>query len=385
MADFYSKIKSIFTDTPLLSMRTVYIIWILGFIFRFIASLTHQEYIDYAEFRLPIAKALAGGDLLYRDYPYNHMPIYPYISGFMYTISPKEPVILSMFIRLPMTIADSLVPFAIYLLLKSMNQERIGQWASMIYAINPISIYEIALSHWDGMAVLFALLGLTAIIKNKMEVAGVFAAIGFMVKQFPLAIILVGILHTKNLKRSLRMIISSVFVILLILGPFLIICPTDFINGIFSHKVYLGTEGEGIIVGSVASIFQYLPEPWGRVLWGILFGLALLIPMLKVRQENILQFTGLLFVLLSIFVYVTHRQMIVWCLPFLFILLVQKWDRAWIPVLLLGIGYWIRLIKPPFYFGIIVLIAGIWLYYLFYQDLNEIYNRESKRSEQYKK
>jgi uncharacterized membrane protein len=380
MSDFYLKIKTFFNDTPLLSMKTVYIIWILGFVFRFIASLTHQEYIDYAEFRLPIAKALAEGELLYRDYPYNHMPIYPYISGFMYLISPKEPVILSMFIRLPMTIADSLVPFAIYLLMKSMNQAKIGQWASIIYAINPISIYEIGLSHWDGMATLFALLGLTAILKNKMEMAGIFAGIGFLVKQFPLAILLVGVLHTKDLKKSFRMIICSFFVVILILGPFLIICPTDFINGIFSHKVYLGTEGEGIIVGTVASIFQYMGEPWGRILWGILFGAALLIPMVKVKQENILPFTGILFILLSVFVYVTHRQMLLWSLPFVFILLVQNWKRTWVPVILLGIGYWIRLIKPAWYFGIIVLIAGIWLYYLFYQDLNEIYIRESKKS-----
>lgn len=373
MLKIWQRIRSIFEKTPSSLVAIVLLVWIIGFILRFIISFTNQIYTDYAEYRLPIAKALASGRFLYLDVYYDHMPVYPYLSAFMYWLSPKDPIIVSVFIRFPMVLFDSLVPLAILLLMKSIRQLKIGIWASMLYAINPISIIEISHSHWDGMATFFVLIGLTAIINNQVNRAGAYAGLGFTIKQFPLLILLFGALYTRNMKKILRMIVFAVLVTVFVLGIFLILCPNEFITGIFHNPIHKGGGSKNIIVGTVASVFDNLGVPNGKIVWGILFALAFLVPMWKVRPETILPFAGLTFVLLSIFVYVTHRHMLIWLLPFVLILLIKNWRAALAPIILLGYGYWIRLVKPDWYWGLPLLFAGIWLYILFYIEINEAY------------
>ena len=367
----YQKLKSLFGKTPEKTIKLVLLVWLIGFVLRLIFSFTNRGYIDYWEFRLPIARGLAEGGLLYRDVPYNHMPIYPYLSAIMYLISPNDPVLTSAFIRFPMVVFDSLVPLGIVILMRSLKQVKVGIWASAIYALNPISIYEIGLSHWDGIATFFVLIGLAAIINGKMERAGLYAGLGFTIKQFPLSLLLFGALYTRKISKTLRMTIISAVVILAILATFLIICPEEFFNGVFNHPVHQGTGSDEVLIGTVSGMFNKIGLESGKLIWGLLFGLALLVPMLKVSPERILPFCGLTFVMLSIFFYVTHRQMIVWLLPFVFILLVTRWRVALIPTIFLAFGYLIRVTKPHWAWGFLVLIAGVWFYILFYIELND--------------
>ena len=69
----------------------------------------------------------------------------------------------------------------------------------------------------------------------------------------------------------------------------------------------------------------------------------------------------------------THRQLIVWALPFFITITLDR--IAYIPFLLICVGYAIRIIKPDWYFGLIHLGVGVWYYVAFYQEL--IRNREN--------
>lgn len=365
----YRKLRSLFEDTPERILKIVIVVWSIGFLLRLLISFTNQGYTDYADFRLPIARSLAEGELLYRDVPYNHMPVYPYLSAFMYLISPDDPVITSAFIRFPMVLFDSLVPLGIVMLMRSLHQVRIGIWASVIYALNPISIYEIGLSHWDGMASFFVIAGLAAIINDRMERTGFLAGLGFTIKQFPLVILLFGTLYTRNIKKIGRMILFSAVITAIIIGPFLVLCPIDFLDGILGHSVHSGTGSQKVLVGTVAGVFENIGVPYGKPIWAVLFTVALIVPMFRVKPHNIVSFAGLTFVMLSIFFYVTHRQMIVWLLPFVFILVAKDWRISLVPALLLGLGYLIRVIKPDWYWGIVILISGVWFYIIYYWRL----------------
>ncbi|NOQ54660.1 MAG: hypothetical protein GQ558_08670, partial [Thermoplasmata archaeon] len=50
------------------------------------ATFGQTDTYDWNAYRLPIAEQLSQGEMLYRDVPYNHMPIYPYYTGFAYLL-----------------------------------------------------------------------------------------------------------------------------------------------------------------------------------------------------------------------------------------------------------------------------------------------------------
>ena len=72
-------------------------------------------------------------------------------------------------------------------------------------------------------------------------------------------------------------------------------------------------------------------------------------------------------VVMAFFTYTTHRQLIVWALPLMTIYSVDK-KQYW-PLLIVLIGYLIRIIKPDWYFGLVHLGIGGWYYWQFFKSL----------------
>ena len=61
-------------------------------------------------------------------------------------------------------------------------------------------------------------------------------------------------------------------------------------------------------------------------------------------------------VVLAYFTYATHRQLVVWALPFMIVFSLER--KSYFPLVLVALGYAIRVAKPDWYFGIVHLAAG---------------------------
>lgn len=87
-------------------------------------------------------------------------------------------------------------------------------------------------------------------------------------------------------------------------------------------------------------------------------------------------------VTLAFFTFVTHRQLLVWCMPFVILITLDR--KAFIPFALLFVGYAIRIIKPDWYFGFIHLGVGVWYYQALYKKMISINAELDQSSEESK-
>ncbi len=358
-----NRFKQTFIDLP----DKVLWIWGAGFIARLISSSFAVSAHDYVKNRLPISDCITtSGQWLYCDCRSDHTPLYPYLTALMNWLSPDVAVIKAMMINLPLTIGDALIPVAIFLLLKRYGKESLGITASLFYALNPLPIIEVGLSHWDGITTLCLLASLIYMHDNKLKIAGVFAGLGTLLKQFPLAILLVA-LTKEGFRRAFVMGLVTVVVILLGFLPFLLNCPETFIDNIFNHPLWKGTSSVKVGIGTIKDVFRVVSMPYPKLVWLILFAALVGIPAFRSNKNNYFFYTGLIMVTLAYFTYVTHRQLIVWALPFMTILCVDKKTLWALGVVLLG--YAIRILKPDWYFGLIHLGIGGWFYWQFLKEM----------------
>ena len=107
--------------------------------------------------------------------------------------------------------------------------------------------------------------------------------------------------------------------------------------------------------------------PFPKLIWFVIFISLIGIPAFKSNKNNYFYYTGLLMITLAYFTYVTHRQLIVWALPFMTILCVEKKTHWALGVVILG--YVIRILKPDWYFGLIHLGIGGWFYWQFLKEM----------------
>ena len=86
--------------------------------------------------------------------------------------------------------------------------------AAAIYALNPISIYEVRLAHWDGLTALGMLAGLYALAAGRTKVSGVLSGLGALLKQFPLVLLPIAALKERNFRTIAWMTaVASVIVV----------------------------------------------------------------------------------------------------------------------------------------------------------------------------
>jgi len=347
--------------------------WTAGVILRLIAinlaSFIPELAPDFIYYRLPIAECILSERWLYCGCTYNHTPLYPYLAAVMLWLAGDIESLQVFLINLPLAIGDALVPVVIFLLFRKVKNEKHAFTCSAIYALNPISLVEVAISHWDGFTLLFLMLGLLAIERQQTFKVGVFTGLGFLLKQFPLGLFPVFLLKTRSIKSTLRMGIVAAVVIFTVFSPFLINCSVTFIENLLSHPLWQGAASEAVGIGTLKNIFNHIGLPHPKVFWVIIFLTLLGIPSLKMSEKNYVYYAGILMVTLAFFTYVTHRQLLIWCMPFIILITIEK--RAYIPFMLLFAGYAIRIIKPDWYFGLIHLGVGVWYYITLYNELIE--------------
>ncbi|MHA1910422.1 MAG: glycosyltransferase 87 family protein [Candidatus Kariarchaeaceae archaeon] len=319
-------------------------IWFIGILARTIATLFNISYIDYQHFRLPIAKRIASGEPPYVPITSeslsvnNHMPIYPYIAALMYLLSfPLDSATFTAFmIKLPLAIADGLIPIVLFQIAKQLDRERVGVFCSVLYALNPMTMQEVSYSHWDGFANLFILLALLFLLKNQPYLVGLAISIGFFMKQFPLFFLgVVFVYWIKDIRKLFKVALSfsafGTILLIFILAPYGTPLMVMF-DSITYHPIYQGETqvdaGEEktpsgfaqVAIKGLRFLFGGDYDTW-KIIWIILLGLMLLFPLylylVNPSEEAIIQVTIVQILLLSIFFVSIHDQFFIWIIPLL--------------------------------------------------------------------
>jgi len=183
---------------------------------------------------------------------------------------------------------------------------------------------------------------------------------GVLLKQFPLAIVYISFAKDRNFLKTLLLGSIAVGIVLLGFSPFLMKCPETFLTNLSGHPLWKGAASSGVGLGTVKDIFENLGIPQAKIVWLALFIPLLGVPFFKANRENNFYFTGLVMTTLAWFTYVTHRQLLIWVMPFLIVHAVEK-KNYW-PLGLVAVGYAMRIIKPEWYFGFFYLGLGVWYY-----------------------
>ncbi len=346
------------------------LIWVAGLILRLVAINFAGTAPDFVDYRLPIAQCILDETWLYCNCSYNHTPFYPYLAAFLLWIAGDVEFLQVLLINLPLGVGDSLVPIAIFVLFSRFLNEKIATTSSIIYAFNPISFVEVGISHWDGFTLLFLMLGLIAMEQNKPMKVGLWTGLGFLLKQFPLGLFPVFLLKTRSIKLTFLMGIAALAVILSMFLPFILNCPGTFVENLLNHPLWAGTASEEVGIGTLKNLFEHVGLPYPKIIWGILFLALLGFPSLKANKHNYVYYAGILMVTLAFFTFVTHRQLLVWCMPFVILITLER--KAYLPFFLLFVGYAIRIIKPDWYFGLIHLGVGVWYYVALFKRMTQV-------------
>lgn len=342
------------------------IFW-LGLAARLVGICFGAKATDFEFYRLPIAECIASGSWLYCDCVYNHTPFYPYLSGLMFLLASGNEFLQLFLINLPLAVGDSIIVLVFFVLLVKLEKEKIAFTAAVIYAFNPISLIEVSISHWDGFTSLFLLLALISIADGKTKIAGIWAGLGVLLKQFPIVIIPIYFLKEKKFGSTTILSLIIAAIVLAAFAPFLFNCPGTFFQGLTGHPLWVGAASEKVGIGTIKNVFDHFGVGFPKLVWLVLFLFLLVLPSLKTNRNNYIYFAGIILVTLAFFTFVTHRQLIVWCLPFLIMLTLEK--KSWDPFYLLFAGYVIRILKPDWYFGFVHLGVGVWFYIAFYREL----------------
>jgi len=372
----YSKILG--TDLP----KKLLYFWLGGLVARLIAINFAGVAPDYTGYRLPIAQCINEEVWLYCECTYNHTPFYPYLSAALFWLAGSSEFLQVFFINLPLGIGDALVPVALYLLFVRIKDQNFAFKLSAIYALNPISLIEVAISHWDGFTLLFLILGLLAMDKKQNLKVGLWTGLGFLLKQFPLGLLPVFLFKTKKLGASIIVGIVTLLVIVGVFLPFIWHCPETFVENLLSHPLWQGASSEEVGIGTLKNVFDHLSVPYSKIVWGVIFLALLVVPSIKANNKNYIYYAGILMVTLAFFTFVTHRQLLIWCMPFVVLITLER--KAYIPFVLLFVGYAIRIIKPDWYFGFIHLGVGVWYYWALFQKMLSINADPDQMSERSK-
>jgi 4-amino-4-deoxy-L-arabinose transferase-like glycosyltransferase len=297
---------------------------------------------------------------LYCDCRCDHTPLYPYLAALMFRLSPDGGWLRAMFLTFPAALGDAAIALALFALVRRFGDEKLGFAAAVLYALNPISIYEIRLAHWDGLTTFVLLASVYALGSARLKTSGVLVGIGALLKQFPLALLPLAALKERNLRKAVTT--SALAGVVLAAGflPFLLACPAKLVQNLTSHPLWQGSAPSGVGVGTVQQVFEKLGVPQPRVVWLVGFLALLGFAALRSKRLTLFELTGVVLVVLAYFTYATHRQLVVWALPFMIVFSLER--KTYIPLALAFAGYAIRLFKPAWYFGFVHLFAGAWFY-----------------------
>ncbi len=175
------------------------------------------------------------GQLPYRDfYGGNKPPLYEFMLFLMGGI--LTPGALQF--RMVFSIFDALIPVALFYICINRYDGRFGLASAMTYALFPVSIITVGLSgHYDSVVVLFSLVSILFLFRNRPNISGLSLGVAFALKIFP-AVLLPFFLSTlKTWKARILYVILFALPTLIADGVLYLISPQAF-------SAYLSEESE---------------------------------------------------------------------------------------------------------------------------------------------
>ena len=242
-----------FYPSKISEKKIVLLVLLLAFILRLYLSSFDGYKIDMGTFKAWSLGVVNFGipafySKMWCDYP----PFYIYILGvigFIYKslLSTFPAVFFTILIKIPANIADVLISYVLYKVLRNEANVKIALFGMMFYAFNPALIYNAAVwGQVDAVSTLFIFLSILFIFYKKPELSCVFLTIAILTKQicaimFPLIAFLVIKKYKNDIRRIASSAVLSILTFLAIVLPFFHKNPSKIISvyiGAYDHYKY---------------------------------------------------------------------------------------------------------------------------------------------------
>ncbi|MBR9678260.1 MAG: hypothetical protein GOU97_03155 [Nanoarchaeota archaeon] len=252
-----------------------------------------------------VAKQIAQGKVLYKDFFFAHPPIQPLLISL--TLSLTGPEIWSAKI-LPL-MSSTITVILLYLVTKKIYGQKTGIIASIILILSPEWLAYSTISHGFYTALMFALAGLYASQKKHYKLAGAFLSLAFLTRVSIILIFPILLLYEKKILKSVKafIILTTLSVILIqvltqsfISQNFLYHFSTKFAEpNIFSWQFWsMGFFFLGLTV--VASFFSFKQKKeFLKSVLPFLLSLIILLTFWRTFYYYMIPFTTLLYPALS--------------------------------------------------------------------------------------
>ena len=208
------------------------------------------------------SKTILEGGVLYRD---------------VYT---ENPPLIQYLLVLPYAAGGSILSYQIYFsafnILSAIliykfpltEDKKLEFYASLLFITNPLTAIVAILKVTDEpVSVFFFLLPIYFLLKNRLRLASLFLAIGFLVKFFPILLLPILLKEEKKwVERLILLGITSVTIALIYL-PFYLIAPDEVMHPIRRYFINQKVEGSGLYTIIVHDADISLPDITKRLLF----------------------------------------------------------------------------------------------------------------------
>jgi Gpi18-like mannosyltransferase len=206
--------------------------------------LLHPTFSDES-FYFNVGKQIINGKFPYKDFFFAHPPLQIYVLAFLFKIFGTSFLVGKL---LSLT-TSTLSVLLIYLILKELYDKKSGFLATLIFLVTPafLSFSTIGYGMWE--AVLFVLLSIYLIIKNKLNFAGLSFLIAILFRYIallylPFLIVLLYLRKQKLKTFSVWFLSTTFFSILLIISIF----GSQYIEQTISYQIFskISMEASGV-------------------------------------------------------------------------------------------------------------------------------------------
>jgi hypothetical protein len=268
------------------------------------------------------------------DYEFKHtLTVYPPIAQFIFGIAYFFTDGNPFGIKLLTTIFDLMNIFVLTLLMKNINPKNLISGV-MIYAWSPLLIIEsTGNGHIEPIPIFFILLSLLLLVKSRIRLSSVSYSSACLSKLFPILLLPIFLIYLKNLRRGeikkflVWFILTSSFVLV----PILLSSGLNLLHQIFwySQNITYNSSLYRIIelifpfnsTVNIARIFTYS----AFIVTGFLF-------LRKKNLASFIEFTEgclILFGLFLLFAPAVFQWYLIWLLPFIAILGINRKNIGW--------------------------------------------------------
>lgn len=164
----------------------------IGLFFRLIPAfiLVPTSNYDIDSYKLVGQHVIAGEDVYSApdtDKRHPYLPFQMVWSGFSQLVSGKFHVAFESFVRLAPIFADVLISLIIYSVISRSNLQISAVWASLLFAVNPLSIYVSAYhGQFDAVPLMLLLLAVISARKNEGGLSGFWLGFAVLTKSWPI-------------------------------------------------------------------------------------------------------------------------------------------------------------------------------------------------------